>query len=61
MLNKEQVMEAIGNACPHCAKEAPVEYRKETGEYVHRPQGPFSITLCLATNLRKNYQDVLNG
>ncbi|MFA5902030.1 MAG: hypothetical protein WC829_23275 [Hyphomicrobium sp.] len=61
MLNKVQVEEVIKAACPHCANLLPVEQRGDTGEWVHRPKGPMSITLCLATNLRTKYKDVLNG
>jgi hypothetical protein len=61
VLDKDQVNEAIVAACPHCGKGLPVEFRSETQEFVHRPLGPMSITLCLATNLRQKYQDVLNG
>lgn len=59
MLNKDQAWQAIRDACPHCNKGLAVERRPETGEWVHRPQGPMSITLCLATNLREKYGSVL--
>jgi hypothetical protein len=61
MLNRDQVLQAIKDACPHCNSGLAVERRPETGEHIHRPQGPMSVTLCLATNLREKYKDVLNG
>ena len=61
MLNPEIVDEAIRDTCPHCAKDVPVELRPETGEWIHRPNGPMSVTLCLATNLRTKYKGTSNG
>ena len=61
MLSKDQLELTIKDTCPRCNNLLPVERRPETGEWVHRPQGPMSITLCLATHLREKYKDVLNG
>jgi len=60
-LTREQLQSVLADVCPHCKASLVVEYRPETQEWVHRPQGPHSITLCLATNLRNKYKDVLNG
>ena len=61
MLSKDQALQAIRDACPHCNRVEPVERRPETSEWIHRPQGPMSVKLCLATNLWEKYRDVLNG
>jgi len=54
-LTREQLQSVLADVCPHCKASLVVEYRPETQEWVH------SITLCLATNLRNKYKDVLNG
>jgi hypothetical protein len=61
MLNKEQAEQIVTEVCPNCASGMPVERRKDTGEWIHRPQGPMSIRLCLASHFREKYKDVLNG
>ena len=60
-MTRDTLAQILKDACPHCARDLEVERRSETSEWVHRPQGPMSITLCLATHLREKYKDVLNG
>jgi hypothetical protein len=60
-VNKEQVEQTIKDVCPRCNDGEAVERRVDTGEWIHRPQGPHSVVLCLATHLRSKYQEVLNG
>jgi hypothetical protein len=60
-LSKEQVEQVIRDTCPRCQEGLAVEQRSDTGEFVHRPFGPHSIQICLATHLREKYGNVLNG
>lgn len=49
--------------CPHCKAGKAVEFRSDTGEWVHTyviGHG-MSHTLCVATDLRNKDQEVLNG
>ena len=59
-LTREQLQSVLADVCPHCKAGLVVEYRQETNEHVHRPSGPTSITLCLATNLRNKYKEILS-
>lgn len=61
--SKEEVLEACAIACELCDTGQDPRFRSETKEWVHdNSKGhAFSQTYCTATNIRNEYQELLNG
>lgn len=56
-LTQDEFETAVKASCPHCAAGFAARYRDDTKEFVHdfTARGSFSHTFCLASGLRKAY------
>ncbi len=62
-LTKDQVIELLNDTCPKCTEGWPVKWTQHDKVWRHERHnmGSTSIVICLATNLRIKYKDVLDG
>jgi hypothetical protein len=67
-LTRDEALQAINDACPQCRDGVPATPHLGGAEWlhsVHRDLGnraaAFSCQMCLASDLRVKYQDVLNA
>ena len=68
-MGKDEVIAKINEVCAQCKAGSPLRFRPETGEWIHEHlrvntelrSTAFSQVYCLATPLRVEHQDLLNG
>lgn len=61
--SKSEVLTACGLICAKCAAGHDPRFMSHTREWVHDAADArgFSLTFCPATDLRNQYQELLNG
>lgn len=62
-MTRDEVIDLINLACPHCRGGNPPRERDDTEEWVHDIiKGPHvTHTMCMADGIRKKYAVVLDG